>query len=162
MGGEETGSATPDPVAPPAFVASPSGGAPEGSAWPRRHRFATAIVGLLLAASLVCVGLVVARMAYSHTVHYWFLMWNLALAWVPFVFAGLAYTLASSRRALTYVLIVCAALVWLLFFPNAPYILTDFLHPGANLPDAVAWINSMLFTFKLSIYFLFIRKGPLK
>jgi uncharacterized membrane protein len=144
VGGEETGSATPDPVARPAFVASPSGGAPEGSGWPRRHRFATAIVGLLLAASLVCVGLVVARMAYSHTVHYWFLMWNLALAWVPFIFAGLAYTLAWSRRALTYMLIVCAALVWLLFFPNAPYILTDFLHLGSMGDIVPGWYDVLM------------------
>ena len=71
---------------------------------PGRHRFAYAIVGLLGAASLVCVGLFLARFWYSHTYHYWFLLWNLVLAWVPFVFAAIAYSLASARRAVLYVL----------------------------------------------------------
>ena len=121
----------------------------------RRHRFAAAIVGLLLGASLVCVGLVTARMVYSHTVHYWFLMWNLALAWVPFVFAGVAYTLASARRAVLYALIVAAAAVWLVFFPNAPYILTDFLHLGSMGDIVPGWYDVlMLFWFAWTGLFL--------
>lgn len=113
-----------------------------------RHRFALAIVGLLLAASLVCVGLIVARSWYSHTYHYWFLLWNLVLAWVPFVFAAIAHRLASTRRAILYVVIVGAALVWLVFFPNAPYILTDFLHLGSTGDIVPGWYDVlMLFWF---------------
>ena len=121
----------------------------EGPAGPeRRHRFAYAIVGLLMAASLVCIGLLAARMVYSHSVHYWFLIWNLALAWVPFVFAGLAYTMATARRAVAYVLIVVAAILWLIFFPNAPYILTDFLHLGSMGDIVPGWYDVlMLFWF---------------
>ncbi|HEY5388812.1 MAG TPA: DUF1361 domain-containing protein [Thermoleophilia bacterium] len=119
-----------------------------GEATPARHRFAAAIVGLLVGASLVCVGLVAARMVYSHTVNYWFLMWNLALAWVPFIFAGVAYTLASAHRAILYALIVVAAFVWLVFFPNAPYILTDFLHLGSMGDTVPGWYDVlMLFWF---------------
>jgi len=128
--------------------AAPLGRVPEAPPAPRRHRFAAAMVGLLAAASLVCVGLVAARMAYSHSVHYWFLIWNLALAWVPFVCAGLAHRLASARRAVLYVLIVIAALVWLVFFPNAPYILTDFLHLGSMGDIVPGWYDVlMLFWF---------------
>jgi uncharacterized membrane protein len=110
----------------------------------RRHRFAVAIVGLLGAASLVCVGLLGARMMYSHTVAYWFLSWNLLLAWVPFVFAGLAYTFSAQRRGLTYALVVFAALVWLVFFPNAPYILTDFLHLGGMGDNVPGWYDVLM------------------
>ena len=117
----------------------------EGPARPeRRHRFAYAIVGLLMAASLVCIGLLAARMVYSHSVHYWFLIWNLALAWVPFVFAGLAYTMATARRAVAYVLIVVAAILWLIFFPNAPYILTDFLHLGSMGDIVPGWYDVLM------------------
>ncbi len=113
-----------------------------------RPRFAYAIVGLLLAASLVCVGLVGARMVYSHSAHYWFLIWNLALAWVPFVFAGLAYLLARGNRSILSILIILAALIWLLFFPNAPYILTDFLHLGSMGDNVPGWYDVlMLFWF---------------
>ena len=111
---------------------------------PGGHRFAYAIIGLLLAASLVCVGLMVARFEYSHTYHYWFLLWNLVLAWVPFVFAAIAYSLASARRAVLYVLIVAAAIVWLAFFPNAPYILTDFLHLGSMGDIVPGWFDVLM------------------
>ena len=110
----------------------------------RGHRFALAIVGLLVAASLVCAGILGARMAYSHTAHYWFLSWNLALAWVPFVFAGLAYRSSASSRTLAWVLVVPAALVWLLFFPNAPYILTDFLHLGSMGDIVPGWYDVLM------------------
>ena len=109
-----------------------------------RHRFAWAIIGLLSAASLVCVGLIIARFSYSHTYHYWFLLWNLALAWVPFVFAAIAYSLASAHRAVLYVLIVAAAVVWLAFFPNAPYILTDFLHLGSMGDIVPGWYDVLM------------------
>jgi uncharacterized membrane protein len=108
------------------------------------HRFAVAIVGLLAFASVVCAGLFAFRWAYTQTVAYWFLMWNLALAWVPFVFAGLAYALSASRRTLTWVLVVCAALVWLVFFPNAPYILTDFLHLGSMGDTMPGWYDVLM------------------
>ena len=126
--------------APQASAGEPAGLLPRGS----RHRFAKAIVGLMVAASLVCVALVAARMVYSHTIHYWFLIWNLALAWVPFVFAGLAYSLSTSRRAVVWVLIAVAALVWLLFFPNAPYILTDFLHLGSMGDIVPGWYDVLM------------------
>ena len=87
-------------------------------------------------------------MLYSGSVHYWFLVWNLALAWVPFVFAGLAYMMAKGRRSTFSVFIVLAALVWLIFFPNAPYILTDFLHLGSMGDIVPGWYDVlMLFWF---------------
>ena len=97
-----------------------------------------------MAASLVCVGLIAGRSWYSHTYHYWFLLWNLALAWVPFVFAAIAYSLASARRAVLYVLILAAAILWLAFFPNAPYILTDFLHLGSMGDIVPGWFDVLM------------------
>ena len=114
----------------------------------KSHPFAVAIVGLLLAASLVCAGLVGARMVYSESSHYWFLTWNLLLAWVPLVFAGLAYLSHSGRRAGLPFFTVLAAVAWLLFFPNAPYILTDFLHLGSMGDTVPGWYDVlMLFWF---------------
>ena len=89
--------------------------------------------------------LIAARSWYSHTYHYWFLLWNLALAWVPFVFAGVAYALAPARRrAYLWVLVALAAVVWLAFFPNAPYILTDFLHLGSMGDIVPGWYDVLM------------------
>lgn len=142
----------------PAGGAAPAGAPPGGASAARpgpagarlvrvrggRHRFAFAIVGLLVAASLVCVALIAARSWYSHTYHYWFLLWNLVLAWVPFVFAAIAFSLAAARRTVLWVFVVLAALVWLAFFPNAPYILTDFLHLGSMGDIVPGWYDVLM------------------
>ena len=102
-----------------------------------------AVFALLAAGSAVCVALVGGRMAFSHTVHLRFLVWNLFLAWVPLPFAWLSWRMALRDGGVRY-LVVVPALIWLLFFPNAPYILTDFLHLGQfpdNVPD---WFDVML------------------
>ena len=79
----------------------------------------------LLAASALCVATVVVRSHHTGNTFYSFLVWNLALAWIPFVLALAAY--GSARRPAT-VSTVALGLLWLLFFPNAPYLLTDFIH----------------------------------
>ena len=108
-----------------------------------RNRYKLAIFGLLLAASIVSVTLVVARMAYSDSQKYRGLVWNLFLAWIPFVLAYAAYAL-SWKRPWLYVLIPVFAFIWLVFFPNAPYILTDLQYLGRASPDAPLWYDVIL------------------
>lgn len=83
------------------------------------------VVLSLLAASLISIGTLAVRVYEAHSVHYLFLIWNLFLAWVPLVAAYFAFTLAR-REAGARVWVAVGA--WLLFFPNAPYMLTDFVH----------------------------------
>jgi uncharacterized membrane protein len=79
----------------------------------------------LLAASALCAATVVFRNNHAGNTFYSFLIWNLALAWIPFVLALAAY--ANARRG-NEVATVALGVLWLLFFPNAPYLLTDFIH----------------------------------
>lgn len=109
----------------------------------RRNRYILAIFGLLLGASFVSVTLVVARMAYSDSQQYRNLIWNLFLAWIPFVLAYIAYAL-SWRRFWLYVAIPVFAFLWLIFFPNAPYILTDLQYLSRVSPDAPLWYDIIL------------------
>lgn len=81
---------------------------------------------LLIAASVACGGLVFARAMATDTYRYLFLLWNLFLAWVPFGASLLAYEL--HRRNTGGILLLGIGLFWLLFFPNAPYIVSDFVH----------------------------------
>lgn len=53
-----------------------------------------------------------------------YLLWNLALAWVPFV-AALAL---DDVRATPLRLQLPLLGLWLVFFPNAPYLVTDLIH----------------------------------
>ncbi len=108
-----------------------------------RHKYKLAIFGLLFAASAISVLLARARMAYTGTSDYVTLVWNLILAWIPFLFAALAYVISWSRKLLYVVVPVCA-LIWLAFFPNAPYILTDFQHLSTNPNTAPLWYDVLM------------------
>lgn len=57
-----------------------------------------------------------------------FLIWNLALAWIPLV-AALAL---DDVRSTPLVLQLPLLALWLAFFPNAPYLVTDIVHIDPN------------------------------
>jgi len=59
------------------------------------------------------------------------LPWNLFLAWLPLLFALAAEGYQRHRGAGRWKFFA-AAFAWLLFFPNAPYILTDLTHLRAQ------------------------------
>jgi uncharacterized membrane protein len=91
-------------------------------AWRDRHALT---IPALVAASALCVATVEYRGHHTGDSFYRFLVWNLILAWVPFVLALGAY--ASARRG-NGVATTVLGVLWLLFFPNAPYLLSDFIH----------------------------------
>ena len=95
-------------------------------------------------ASAACVTLVFGRILSTHNVRYCFLVWNLFLAWIPFVLAYVAYML-SWRRPFVYLVIPVFAFLWLIFFPNAPYILTDLQHLGQPSAGAPLWYDVVIF-----------------
>jgi len=108
-----------------------------------RNRYKIAIFGLMLGASFFSVFLVIARMAYSDSQQYRGLIWNLFLAWIPFVLAYIASAL-SWKRIWLFVVIPVFALLWLAFFPNAPYILTDLQYLNRAAENAPLWFDIIL------------------
>jgi uncharacterized membrane protein len=84
-----------------------------------------AVLGVLVALSVAVVGLVAFRVAYTGSLLHAPLVWNLFLAWIPFALALVVYDRAERNRTGS---VVVAAALWLLFFPNAPYVVTDFVH----------------------------------
>ena len=117
-----------------------------------------AIYAALALLSLFSIALIVARHVYSGEPFFGWLIWNLVLAWIPF---GVAVVLYDRYRAgARPVRLLPLAALWLLFLPNAPYIVTDFKHlvPSHTVPlwvdivviAAPAW-TGMLLGF-LSLY----------
>lgn len=109
----------------------------------KRNRYRIAVFGLMTAASLLCVLLVAARIQYSDSRRYTNLVWNLFLAWIPFVLSYMAYALSWRRRSL-YLVIPIIAVLWLLFFPNAPYILTDLQHLARETSNTPLWYDVIM------------------
>ena len=101
----------------------------------------TAAVAALALATAFCVALVAARAVYVGWT-FGFLVWNLFLAWVPFGLAFAVYERAKDRLGPGTMLL---SALWLLFFPNAPYIVTDLLHLQNN-SFAAHWFDVLIFS----------------
>ncbi len=119
-----------------------------------------AILALVLASALSC-GLAVLRAVYYGRIAYGFFFWNLILAWVPVV-AALGFYALASRGSRRWLLMAGFAVVWFLFFPNAPYIVTDLVHlrerpPAPYWYDIIAimaFAQTGLFLGYLSLYLM--------
>jgi uncharacterized membrane protein len=98
---------------------------------------------LLAGATILCVAIWTFRSDYSGTFRYGFLIWNLFLAWIPFLISYFTYTL-TLKRGWLYIFIPLAAFLWLIFFPNAPYILTDFQHLAKFTGELPVWYDVMM------------------
>lgn len=87
----------------------------------------------LIFSSGLAVTFYLLRVWYARNWNYSNLMWNLFLAWVPYVFSFLA---ATSHRLFPrqWWLLPLFTLPWLAFFPNAPYMVTDFYHLAVRYP----------------------------
>ena len=84
-----------------------------------------------------CGVLLALRMSQAHNSVYFFLVWNLVLATVPFA-AALLFERVKGFLARTI-----AFVVWLVFLPNAPYIITDFIHLRPR-PPVPLWFDVLL------------------
>ena len=80
----------------------------------------------LLYLAVFCALLLAARAWITHSVFYFFLLWNLFLAYLPLLASVLLKSnpQLAERRVCFWPLLG----VWLLLLPNAPYIVTDFIH----------------------------------
>jgi len=108
------------------------------------QKFCSSGLCIFYIASAFCTGLVLFRTFYTGNAYFAFLLWNLFLAWLPYVFAR---KFSVEENHLKRMLLGFA---WLLFFPNAPYIITDFVHLR-NDQNLLFWFDLvMLFSFSLT------------
>jgi uncharacterized membrane protein len=111
-----------------------------------------AVVASLAVLSLFVFAMMAARVLYTRTFEHTWIAWNLFLAWVPFVLALVVY--ARARSGMSRPTLLALGSLWLLFFPNAPYIVTDLKHIGRGggipvlydvlLLSAAAWTGLLL------------------
>jgi uncharacterized membrane protein len=100
-----------------------------------------ATIFALVLASGFCVSLLAAREWHAGTNGYRFLVWNLVLAWIPFLLALAFYD--GARRGRNRIGLLLTGALWLLFLPNAPYMVTDLVHLG-QIPGAPLWFDGAM------------------
>jgi uncharacterized membrane protein len=99
-----------------------------------------AILASLGGLSALVVAMVAVRVVYAGNAWYTNLLWNLFLAWIPFAVAVYVY---DGHRRLSRLKLWGGGALWLLFFPNALYIVTDFKYLG-EAAGAPVWYDVML------------------
>jgi len=94
--------------------------------------------------SFFCFGLSLARIHFANSRFLLFLNWNLFLAFIPWMFSTMLiiYPVLQQRKLLVILLLMS----WLLFFPNAPYILTDLFHLKVSSAMPL-WFDLLLILF---------------
>lgn len=84
---------------------------------------------ILLVLSFIATILEVLRVVCTDNITFLFLIWNLFLCWLPYLIALCIYIVSViSRKNYSKVFLLILGFIWLLFFPNAPYIITDYIH----------------------------------
>lgn len=108
-------------------------------------RISRATLSLALLSALCCLLLII-RAVQTEQIRGLFLLWNLFLAWMPLFFALFARRLSSSlivtKSKQLFVLVNLG--LWLLFFPNAPYLITDLIHLG-EYERQILWFDTVGF-----------------
>ncbi len=98
-------------------------------------------------------GFFVFRVFYSGSENYSNLIMNLFLAWIPYIFSVLAaytYRLHPNRWWNIFIF----GFIWLVFFPNAPYMVTDFYHLEPRPPVPYWFDISLIAIFAFTGCFL--------
>lgn len=102
--------------------------------------------------SLLCVLLNEVRAIRTGEVTFRFMLWNLFLAWLPLIVSLLTLQVAQRvRGSLRVPIVLILGIGWLLLYPNAPYLTTDFIHL------IFKWYHpdSMIVWYDLVVFFLF-------
>lgn len=106
----------------------------------------TSVITLFLSA-LACIFMVKIRANHSDNHTFYFLIWNLFLAFIPYLITSMMVVLNANKSIWSLLAGYCC---WLLFFPNAPYLMTDFLHLKER-PDIGLWFDmSLIISFALT------------
>lgn len=103
--------------------------------------------------SLISVLILSGRVVFGRSWTYNGLVWNLFLAWIPYVFSLIALILYHAFPRRWWILLFPGA-IWLVFYPNAPYIVTDFLHLQYRPPVPLWYDIGLLAMFSWTGCFL--------
>lgn len=89
------------------------------------------------------------RSVSTGTSDFWFLNWNLFLAWLPIVFAWYFLRAIQVNRLKSWQVILPLVL-WVLFLPNSFYLVTDFVHLEPYQDVSLVFDIVMLMSYALT------------
>jgi uncharacterized membrane protein len=105
---------------------------------------------MLALSSGFCGALALTRVGLTGRAALLFLGWNLVLAWVPLLVSVVIAARHAPGRTPSRGGTVALGAVWLAFFPNAPYLVTDLIHLRAHGFVLHLYDAMMVFAFAMT------------
>ncbi|HEY5589286.1 MAG TPA: DUF1361 domain-containing protein [Candidatus Paceibacterota bacterium] len=104
---------------------------------------------------IVAVTLNILRVIIWGKVSFVFILWNIILAFIPYVISSLLLVYIKKEN-FNKIIFTIGCILWLLFIPNAPYIITDFIHLGDTRSIPLLFDILLLFSSTIiGLYFYF-------
>lgn len=110
-------------------------------------------LGTLVFATVVCGGMLIVRCSVAGHLRFAWLFYNLMLAWIPLVLALFMWGLGKGGGRLVF---SSAMILWILFFPNSFYIVTDLVHSNKFGTDGIFHWFDLLMTTSFAIGGMFL------
>ena len=118
--------------------------------------------------SFIMILMILVRVLYTGSIKNVFLVWNLFLAWFPFLISLFIVSINNGYQGgFKRFILMLSGIMWLLFLPNAPYMITDYIHLNVYnyyIPDSayyqfnsdyIIWYDLILISlFAWLAYFL--------
>ncbi len=107
------------------------------------------LIHLLALMSFFCIALVLFRFVLTGNLRFFYFIWNLFLAWIPFWISMGLFRAYRNRPGPSFPFWIWL-LPWLFFYPNAPYLLTDMIHiteNGLQYREISIWFDIFLVLF---------------
>lgn len=116
------------------------------------------MLSALVLATLFCFWIGSHLRVYTGRELYRFLNWDIFLAWVPVLLALLLDGVIALHRYWRMrwggtVLIMLLGVCWLLFYPNAAYLVTDLIHPFVHYRPSGRFAEDLEFWYHLFLFF---------
>ena len=106
------------------------------------------IILVLLPLTFTSIAFLLIRMWLTGSLIFWFMAWNLLLAWIPLEIIIWLKNRLKSQPWLT-VPNLLISLAWLLFLPNSFYVMTDIIHLQSRGDISIMYDAVMLLSFVL-------------
>ncbi len=107
---------------------------------------------------LLAIVLNIVRIFLFKNTSFLYIFWNIFLAFIPFLISSVLL-LYTNKGNIIKPFFIIGFILWLLFLPNAPYVITDFIHLGRihSVPVmfdifvlfSSAWVSLLLFLYSL-------------
>lgn len=96
---------------------------------------------------ILCIILLLLRFIVTQTIGYWFLGWNLFLAWIPYITSYIVFKFNLGKKFSLKLFLLLFS--WFVFYPNSPYIFVDLRHVGYSngMPYFIDLALTLIYAF---------------